>query len=225
MRTSAGKGMAAARRPMHSALLLALASGTVFLSLAQCATFPFAILHPSSVLTLTWKNGNTTVARGADIDARDFPVRWPVGDGRRRRGIITQGYGPTSDPTTGAKGFHEGIDIAVPSGTPVLAAGTGTVTETGFSRSLGVFVSVAHRSGFTTLYSHMQVNIGVKKGDAVAAGQQIGGVGTTGISTGPHLHFQIELAGRTIDPMEILDGTISAGEGGAFPGRAGLWPF
>jgi murein DD-endopeptidase MepM/ murein hydrolase activator NlpD len=101
-------------------------------------------------------------------------------------------------------GFHAGIDMPAPTGTPVTSAGFGTVTFTGYSASgWGNLVIVRHRFGLNTLYAHLS-SIDVSTGQAVAARQQLGRVGMTGTATGPHLHFEVLLRGANIDPMSAL---------------------
>jgi murein DD-endopeptidase MepM/ murein hydrolase activator NlpD len=99
--------------------------------------------------------------------------------------------------------MHEGIDIAAPSGTPILAAADGVVLRTGVSSSYGRFAEVRHDNGVTSFYAHMS-QVMVSEGDVLAAGGQIGAVGSTGRSTGPHLHFEIRRDGEQINPSEFL---------------------
>ena len=200
-----------------SVLLLALTAGMVLFSLARCATFSNNLTHASYLLKLTWKSGNSTVAGSPDLTMDDFPMRWPVGGGDQRVGTITQGYGFRLDPITGVSALHPGIDIAAKLGTPVVAAGAGKVTEVGFTRDMGNHVIVTHKSGFRTMYAHMQDGVLVKNGDNVAAGEYIGRVGDTGYGMGAHLEFQVAFGGDMIDPMEILDGTIGAMQAGTHP--------
>lgn len=123
--------------------------------------------------------------------------RWPV------RGHITSWYGWRKDPFSGRRTFHSAIDIAAPYGTPIYAAGEGRVTETGYSPITGRFVVIAHSGGFKSLYGHMS-EILVQEGARVASGSLIGRVGTTGYSTGPHVHFVIMKSGSTVNPINYL---------------------
>jgi murein DD-endopeptidase MepM/ murein hydrolase activator NlpD len=101
-------------------------------------------------------------------------------------------------------GFHAGIDMPAPTGTPVTSAGFGTVSFTGYSASgWGNLVIVRHRFGLNTLYAHLSA-IDVSPGQAIAAGAQVGRVGMTGHATGPHLHFEVLLRGANVDPMSAL---------------------
>ncbi|MDR1031280.1 MAG: M23 family metallopeptidase [Treponema sp.] len=122
---------------------------------------------------------------------------WPV------RGYITSYYGYRSNPFTGIRQFHSGLDIGVPMGTPIRAAMSGRVTSAGFDKVYGNFVVVSHHAGYRTLYGHMSV-IRTKSGDYVGTGERIGDAGSTGLSTGPHLHFTVYKNGVTVDPRSLL---------------------
>jgi murein DD-endopeptidase MepM/ murein hydrolase activator NlpD len=123
--------------------------------------------------------------------------RWPVG------GWITSYYGWRNDPFTGDRRFHNGLDIGSAYGTPVGAAVDGNVVGTGYSPVLGNFISISHYSGYQTLYAHLS-RIVVKSGQRVAQGQLIGNVGTSGYSTGSHLHFSVYKWGRPMNPANVL---------------------
>lgn len=121
---------------------------------------------------------------------------------------ITQPFGPTSlglEPPLGPyKHFHTGVDIAAPLGTPVMAAADGLVVAVGHGSSgYGNFVVVAHGGGVETLYGHL-LQANVKVGDRVVRGEVIGLEGSTGFSTGPHVHFELRLNDQVIDPMPYL---------------------
>lgn len=122
---------------------------------------------------------------------------WPV------RGWISSRFGWRSDPFTGSRTFHNGLDIAADLGTPIGAAMEGRVVETGYSSSFGNYVLISHHSGWQSFYGHMN-SISVRSGQAVGMGQRIGYVGTTGYSTGPHLHFSVFKTGRTMNPTVVL---------------------
>ena len=120
---------------------------------------------------------------------------------------LTSGYGPRRSPTGGSDTFHGGLDFGTGSGTPIYAAADGTVTraEEGWNGGFGNLVVIHTAPNIDIYYAH-QVNGGirVKVGDVVAAGDQIGAVGTTGSSTGNHLHFEIRVDGATTDPLLFL---------------------
>ena len=104
----------------------------------------------------------------------------------------------------GYKKFHYGIDLAASSGTPIVATRAGTVTTAKYSSSAGYYVTLDHGDNFSSQYMHMTHYI-VKKGDKVSAGQVIGYVGSTGASTGPHLHFGILSNGSYVNPAKYID--------------------
>ena len=112
-------------------------------------------------------------------------------------------YGYRIDPIAGVKSFHTGTDMACPTGTPILAAMSGKVTTTGINRVYGNYVIIDHGNGYQTLYAHMSKII-ASKGQWVSQGTRIGLVGSTGYSTGPHLHFTVYKKGKLIDPMTVL---------------------
>ncbi|MCL2138636.1 MAG: M23 family metallopeptidase [Treponema sp.] len=122
---------------------------------------------------------------------------WPVS------GIITSPYGNRANPFGGNRSFHTGIDIGAPRGTPVRAAMSGRVSSAGYDSILGNFVVVTHHSGYRTMYGHMSV-IRVKSGAYVGTGERIGDVGSTGQSTGNHLHFTVYKNGVTVNPRSVL---------------------
>jgi murein DD-endopeptidase MepM/ murein hydrolase activator NlpD len=118
-------------------------------------------------------------------------------------GKVTSGFGYRTHPMGGGRKFHNGIDIAAPHGTPVKAADAGKVIFAGNKWSLGDAVIIQHTSGYQTLYGHLS-KILVKKGEQVKQDQVIGREGSTGISTGPHLHFSILYRGKYVDPARYL---------------------
>jgi len=123
------------------------------------------------------------------------PTHWPLDE----RGLITRGQVRAG----GSDEAHPGLDIAVPVGTPIRASGGGVVGESGEDNEYGRLVRIDHPDGFQTLYGHAS-RILVAVGDSVAAGQVIGLSGSTGRSTGPHLHFEVRRDGRSIDPRSLV---------------------
>jgi len=108
----------------------------------------------------------------------------------------------------GAARPHNGVDMAAPTGTSVFSAAEGVVTRTGYQpEGYGHFVEVAHPNGMTTLYAHMS-RVDVATGMAVSGGDRLGLVGSTGYSTGPHLHFEVRRGGTPINPLRVLDRTF-----------------
>lgn len=122
---------------------------------------------------------------------------WPLPAGNTR---ITCNYGMRKHPITGVYKLHTGVDIGASRGTKIFAANKGTVITSAYSTAYGNYVVINHGGGVSTLYAHMTKRA-VKKGDAVTKGDVIGYVGSTGYSTGPHLHFEIIKNGTTINPM------------------------
>ena len=117
---------------------------------------------------------------------------------------ITDSYGYRTHPVTGKRGtWHNGVDLAAGSGTSIYASKSGTVTTAVNSSIWGNYVVINHGDGFSTLYAHMQGLI-VSVGDYVKQGQTIGYVGSTGLSTGPHLHFTIYYNGSDVNPMSYI---------------------
>ncbi|AFL73587.1 M23 family metallopeptidase [Thiocystis violascens] len=123
--------------------------------------------------------------------------RWPVW------GRLTSGYGRRRHPVTQDPRFHAGIDLAAPIGTPVRAVADGQVRMAGWAGGYGRLVELEHGQGWTTRYGHLQRAL-VAPGERVEAGEIIALVGSTGRSTGAHLHFEIRRHGRPVDPLTRL---------------------
>ncbi|GHT96372.1 hypothetical protein FACS1894141_6450 [Spirochaetia bacterium] len=125
---------------------------------------------------------------------------WPVS-----YRYITSQYGYRPSPFTGVRQFHSGLDIGAPMGAPIKAAMAGRVTTVGYdAASFGNYVVITHHSGYRTLYGHMSV-VRVKSGAYVSTGERIGDVGSTGLSTGPHLHFTVYKNGVTVNPRALMN--------------------
>ena len=117
---------------------------------------------------------------------------------------MTSGFGYRSDPFTGTAAMHSGLDFGGRLGEPILAAAAGRVVFAGTKGGYGQTVEIAHGNGLLTRYAHLS-GFTARAGQQVAAGQQIGMLGSTGRSTGPHLHFEVRLNGRAIDPRPMLE--------------------
>ena len=117
---------------------------------------------------------------------------------------ITSYFGSRTPPKQGASSDHKGIDIGASMGAQVIAAAAGKVTTVSYNSARGYFIVVDHGSGYVTLYQHLSRQ-DVKVGDMVKAGQQIGAVGETGISTAPHLHFEVHVNGTPVDPLQFFE--------------------
>jgi len=123
---------------------------------------------------------------------------WPI------NGVITSPYGYRIDPfNPNRRQFHTGIDIRGSAGTPIRAAMAGRVTQVGYDDVLGNYVVITHHSGYRTLYGHMSV-IRTRTGAYVTLGERIGDVGSTGLSTGPHLHFTVYKNGVLVNPRSLM---------------------
>ena len=121
------------------------------------------------------------------------------------RGIfISMPFGEVQSPISECMTEHAGIDFPAPIGTPVLAAADGTVIEADFTMKYGNYVIIEHADGFSTVYAHMD-EILCEKGQEIAKGDEIGTVGSTGRSTGPHLHFELRLDGEPQDPADYWE--------------------
>jgi murein DD-endopeptidase MepM/ murein hydrolase activator NlpD len=146
--------------------------------------------------------------------AKKFLVRKPV-----LAGIMRSGFGLRRHPILGYTKMHTGVDWAAPGGTPIYASGNGTVEKVGWESGYGKYVRVRHTNGYETAYGHMTAYArGIDEGTRVRQGQVIGFVGSTGLSTGSHLHYEILVNGRFVDPMRIklprgrvLEGPMLAG--------------
>jgi len=154
---------------------------------------------------------NTSLSAGTTLFLPDAELDWVTrqeinGDLFKRpiKGwyYFSSYYGWRSSPFTGARSFHSGIDMAASAGTPIYAALDGTVSFAGYNETYGNYVVVKHHSGYKTLYAHMS-KIYVKKGQYVYTNTKLGAVGSTGLSTGPHLHFTVYKNGKTVNPQNL----------------------
>ena len=125
------------------------------------------------------------------------PSIWPA------NGWVTSGYGRRVSPFTGRPHFHAGIDIAAAFGTPVIAPASGKVAFAGRKGALGKSVIIDHGNGMRTWYGHLS-EYEVKRSERVERGERIGSVGSTGRSTGPHLHYVVEVKGKTVNPINYV---------------------
>lgn len=127
-------------------------------------------------------------------------------------GKISSGFGIRIHPIYNRSEVHSGVDIAAPLGSPIRAVGAGMVIFSGPLAGYGNLVVVQHGRGLSTHYGHCQ-NISVSLGQRVAAGQVLAEVGSTGISTGPHLHFELRIAGKAYDPRYYMPGLLREAKG------------
>ncbi len=117
---------------------------------------------------------------------------------------VNSRFGPRIDPVNNARSFHSGLDLGAPTGTEILAPAPGVVVFSGWFGGYGRFIEIDHGFGITTRYAHLR-SLDVEKGDKVSFRQPIGTVGSSGRSTGPHLHYEVRLDDKTLDPDNFLE--------------------
>jgi murein DD-endopeptidase MepM/ murein hydrolase activator NlpD len=132
------------------------------------------------------------------LQAAVYPTGWPT-DG----GWVSSGFGLRSDPFTGRTAFHEGVDIASRFGSAIKAMGGGVVSFAGQKEGYGLTIEINHGNGYTTRYAHCK-SVLVRVGDRINKGQDVALVGSSGRSTGPHLHFEVLRDGKTVNPGSYL---------------------
>jgi len=138
-------------------------------------------------------------ARSLSPEVTQDEIQVPV------QGAVSSPFGSRADPFNGEAKFHHGVDIAAPSGTAIKAAAAGKVVFSGQLAGYGNLLEVDHGNGWVTRYGHNAANL-VSPGDEIAAGQPIALVGSTGRSTGAHLHFEVRRAGKPVNPEMLLGG-------------------
>jgi len=163
-----------------------------------------AILDANDLSEATLRAGQRLFIPGATLSASE--LRRAMGEVFMLplRGRLTSRFGWRSDPFTGVRTFHTGIDLAAPYGSPIKATLAGKVATTGYSAVFGNYVILSHDGGYQTLYGHMSA-ITVTRGQRVAQGALVGRVGNTGYSTGCHLHLSVYKNGKMVDPYSVLN--------------------
>ncbi len=132
-------------------------------------------------------------------NSKKFLMRTPVKAGR-----LTSGFGYRKHPLLGIRKMHAGVDWAAPTGTPIMAAGNGTIEVAGREGGYGNYIRIRHANGYKTAYAHMvRFAEGVARGVKVRQGQVIGYVGSTGLSSGPHLHYEVHVNNRFMNPLSL----------------------
>lgn len=150
-----------------------------------------------AIYRYTTENGDADYFDEKGQSVKKALMRTPI-DGAR----LSSGFGRRKHPILGYTKMHKGIDFAAPRGTPIYAAGNGTIQYAGRKGAYGNFVLIRHNANYSTAYAHMN-RIKTTKGRHVKQGQTIGYVGTTGRSTGPHLHYEIRRSGRQVNPLKV----------------------
>ena len=160
----------------------------------------------ADVELMKWTDGKHVIWVNADGVGGDGgqAMSMPV------NGRLTSGFGERFHPILGYERFHAGLDLAAAAGTPIVAAADGKVVRAGWTGGYGQAVEIAHAGAIETLYGHMS-RIAAYSGETVRRGEVIGYVGSTGLSTGPHLHFQVMKNGRPVNPLSVK--AIAGGPG------------
>jgi len=155
--------------------------------------------NPAFAHRVTQVAARVSESRRLEAIAGSTPLAPPVAVEYRE----TSGFGPRVDPFTGRPAFHAGLDMAAFDRAPVVATSPGTVSFAGVKSGYGYVVEIDHGHGFKTRYGHLR-DIQVSRGEHVAIGQRIGSMGSTGRSTGTHLHYEVWFRGRVYDPVNFL---------------------
>lgn len=149
------------------------------------------------------RRGHQLESIGSFINDRMVDDERAIGGKPVRAGWMSSGFGRRTDPFTGSLAWHNGVDFAVPAGDDIISVGAGIVTYSGTRPSYGLTVEIDHGNGYLTRYAHAQ-EVLVEVGDIVDQGQSVALVGSTGRSTGPHVHFEVFRNGRVVDPASYI---------------------
>lgn len=163
------------------------------------------LLDVNDLSTSVLKAGQNLFIPGARLDS--YSLKMALGELFKcpitAKWRLTSPYGNRADPFTGVKKFHTGMDMAAPTGTPVKATLDGKVVAVSFNQVYGNYVIVSHINGYQSLYAHLHAAT-VKVGQRINQGEKLGLVGSTGYSTGPHLHFTVYKNGKLVNPQELV---------------------
>ncbi|AMW34950.1 M23 family metallopeptidase [Haematospirillum jordaniae] len=177
------------------------------------AVLLYAAMTLSGRTTALWrhesKDGRIDYFNSKGESVRKALLRTPINGAR-----LTSGFGTRVHPVLGYSRMHKGVDFAAPRGTPIYAAGDGVIEIAGFKGSYGNYVRLRHNNEYATAYAHMSaIGKGIATGKRVRQGEVIGYVGTTGRSTGPHLHYEIIKKGKQVNPLGVKfpTGNVLAG--------------
>lgn len=188
-------------KPIHTSLK----ARCLFTGAVAVLVMAAAVLGVYAGQTSGGQEGGTLAGQGALSASQLVPpetLDWPFQAGGEI--ALTGLFGTRVHPITGTTTSHDGIDIRLDAGQPVLAAADGVVAQAGFDPEDGQFIVVEHGGGLTTAYCNLSSGSAVQAGQQVEAGEQIGAVGSTGSSTGSHLHFEVTRDGTLIDPLSLL---------------------
>ena len=133
-----------------------------------------------------------------------IPSRMPV-----EGSALTSSYGMRNHPVLGGRRAHKGVDLAMPAGTPIYATADGTISRADWFSGYGLYVAIEHGGAIQTRYGHMS-RLNVASGQDVRKGDIIGYVGSTGRSTGPHLHYEVRISGEAVNPLPYMNGAAPA---------------
>lgn len=147
-----------------------------------------------------WKtlDGDTKASTPVPTASVSIPSRMPLNNA-----ALTSNYGMRTHPVLGGRRSHKGVDLAAPTGTPIYATADGIVSKAQRFSSYGLYVSIEHGAQLQTRFAHMS-RIAVANGQRVKKGEIIGYVGSTGRSTGPHLHYEVRIAGKAVNPIPYM---------------------
>jgi murein DD-endopeptidase MepM/ murein hydrolase activator NlpD len=192
------------RIPNMDGIPYTVKSGDSLLKISSGMGVPLAaILDANDIQSDTITPGTTLFIPGARMRSEDLKLAlgelfiYPI------RGRLTSPFGWRNDPISGVRRYHAALDLAANTGTPVKAAMDGKAATVGYNATYGKFIILSHSNGFQTMYAHLSVT-SVTQGSSVQQGAKIGEVGSTGYSTGPHLHFAIYKNGRAVNPFDLL---------------------
>lgn len=193
------------RVPSMDGLIHSVSRGESLERIARRYSVPVtALLDANDLSASSLAVGQKLFVPGATLSARE--LRKAMGELFLTpvQGRLTSPFGYRSDPFTGVRSFHTGIDLAAPTGTPVRSTLYGRVATTGYSNVYGNYVILTHDDGYQSLYAHLS-SISVRRGQNIEQGVLIGRVGNTGYSTGSHLHFSVYKHGKMINPRTVLN--------------------
>ncbi|WP_025741808.1 M23 family metallopeptidase [Aquimarina pacifica] len=162
----------------------------------------FTVILLVCYTTAYTQNTEKQVAEG---NINNIPTHFPIAKGDFK--TISSPFGYRKHPILHKNKLHAGIDLVAPKGAAVLATASGIVQKSEYQKGYGNYILLAHFAEVQTLYAHLWISL-VKKGDAVVQGQIIGLVGETGLATGPHLHYEVRVNNKKLDPMRIWKGII-----------------